>query len=184
MNRIIASILLLTIPLIAGAMNLPEKEGFTWWEIETLKGAFLVPNGWHTKSVHRPDTMGYFITKEEITSNSGSFDTGLSLNVFKSFRAKKGIEPVSFIYVFKAGFSEKGKILKEWSRDMGPFKSYGFLSESVVSGVSTTIHHLFIINPKTGTLYYFFFEAPTESFEEAWISGEPMMKMLLIDDTI
>lgn len=184
MNRITASILLLILPLVVGAMDLPKKEGFTWWEIEPLKGAFLVPDGWHKKSVSRPNTMGFFITKEEIVGESGSFETGLSLNVFKSFRAKKGIEPVRFIYDFKAGYSEKGKILEEWTREMGPFKSYGFRSEGLVAGVSTTIHHLFIINPDTGTLYYFFFEAPTAEFDQAWIYGEPMMKMLLIDDGI
>ncbi|MGJ8650473.1 MAG: hypothetical protein ACSHX4_08945 [Opitutaceae bacterium] len=184
MNRIIASILLLILPLALGAMDLPKKEGFTWWEIEPLKGAFLVPDGWHKKSVSRPDTMGFFITKEKIVGDRGSFETGLSLNVFKSFRAKKGIEPVRFIYDFKAGYSKKGKVLEEWTRDMGPFKSYGFRSEGIVAGVSTTIHHLFIINPNTGTLYYFFFEAPTAEFNQAWIYGEQMMEMLLIDDEI
>ncbi len=184
MKRILTTILLLVFISAVNAIDLPEKEGFTWWKVEALKGAFLVPDGWHTKEVTRSDTLGYFITKEEISDQSRFFETGLSLNVFRSFRAKKGIEPIRFIYDFKAGFSEKGKILKEWSREMGPFKSYGFISEGVVTGVSTTIHHLFIINPNTGTLYYFFFEAPTEGFEEAWTYGEPMMKMLFIDDTI
>lgn len=170
--------------LTSQGIELPEKEGYTWWEIGELKGAFLVPDGWHTKSIVRQDTLGYYITKEKIVGESGTFETGLSLNVFKSFKTKKGIAPESFIHDFQRGYSRKATILKEWNRDMGPFKSYGFLSKGIVDGVSTQIHHLFVANPKTETLYYFFFEAQSSEFEEAWVLGEPMMKMLLIDDTI
>ncbi|WP_269524435.1 hypothetical protein [Coraliomargarita parva] len=184
MKRIYTVLLFLAATLSSHGMDLPRKEGFSWWEIDTLKAAFLVPDGWHKKSTVRQDTLGYYITKEEILGGRGTFTTGLSLNVYKDFQAKRGTDPVRFIHDFQLGFSKHAKILKEWTRRIGPFDSYGFLSEGVVGGVSTKVHHLFIVNSKTGTLYYFFFEAPTSEFEEAWVWGEPMIKMLYIDDTI
>ena len=177
-------ILLLTVTSLLSAIDLPDREGFSWWEIESIKGAILVPDGWHTRSVRQNDALGFFVTKESTKTEEGTFQTGLSLNVFRDFETKHKMNPIVFVDEFRTKYGDQGAILKESAQEMGPFQSYSFLTQSIVENVPTTINHLFVLNPQTGTLYYYFFEAPTLGFEEAWQTGEIIMQQLLIDDTI
>ena len=166
------------------AQDLPRQEGFTWWKIPTLKGAMLVPDGWHTKEQAKGATDGFYISKSEITVNEPTFQIGLTLNVFKRFKAAKGKDPLVWAKEYRETLRQKGKVLDSWDKDMGPFKSLGIRVKVKDQEGSLIMHHLFVVNPKTGTLYFYLFEAPEGEWAVAWKSGEKMMKLLLIDDTI
>lgn len=166
------------------AQGLPEQEGFTWWKIPALKGAMLVPDGWHTKEQARGATEGFYISKSEITASEPTFQVGLTLNVFKRFKAAKGKDPILWANQYCETLRQTGKVLDSWDKDMGPFKSLGIRVEVKDQKGPLILHHLFVVNPKTGTLYFYLFEAPKNEWSVAWKSGEKMMKLLLIDDEI
>jgi len=181
--RYLIFIFLTVIACPANAQALPPQVGYSWWKIEKLKGAILVPDGWHKKTVDEKGRLGYFITKEKIEGKQSNFETGLSLNVLREFEKKKGKKPLHWASQFRDAAGNRGRIVSKWEKEMEPFKSLGFLFRSVVAGVDTTVHYLFVVNPKTGTLYYYSFESPTKNWEEAWKVGEPILKMLFMDDT-
>ena len=93
------------------------------------RGAFLRPTGWHFKKSKRGDTLGFFITKENITK-TGQFTTGLTINVISDIPKKKCMSPYEFAHQFREGARESLKLTEEWDKDMGPFKSLGFDHDS------------------------------------------------------
>jgi hypothetical protein len=49
---------------------------------------------------------------------------------------------------------------------------------------SITVCQLLIANDKTGTLFLTIFEAPTANWDEAWKTGEVILRKMLLDDEI
>ncbi len=184
MKNLLTIALLAVATLTLSAQDLPTQDGFTWWKIPDLKGAILVPDGWHTKESAKGSTKGYFVSASEITEANPAFDVGLTLNVLKNFKTTKGKDPLVWARLYRESAKKKGKILDSWDKDMGPFKSLGFRLKTKDAKGSLIMHQLFVINPKTGTLYFYIFEAPEDQWNTAWLSGEKMMKLLLIDDEI
>jgi len=182
--KILAIFAIVAAALSVNAQELPKQSGFEWWKIPDLKGAMLVPEGWHTKQCLNGSAKGYFISKTKITKESPVFETGLTLNVLNKFKTKKGKDPVVWAKLYRDIAAKKGEVLKSWDNDMGPFKSVGFRLRTVDEKGSFIMHHLFVINPKTDTLYFYLFEAPEEKWDDAWKPGEKIMKMLLIDDEV
>jgi hypothetical protein len=59
----------------------PAPAGFAWKHIESLKAAFLMPDGWHFKERSAPaDTRSFSITEENLDT-SMEFETGLLIEV-------------------------------------------------------------------------------------------------------
>ena len=167
-----------------GELKLPTPpEGFKWARCPKIKGAFLCPNDWHFKKHQQGETLGFFITKEKITDKK-QFMTGLTVNVMPKIPEKKSMTPYKFAELFRDNAKKINKIIKEWDKDMGPFKSLGFVYTKKDKAGDFTVHNLLIANNKTGTLYIVLFEAPTSEWEKTWKIAEPMLKYLYIDDTI
>ena len=159
------------------AIDLPKAPtGFTWQEIPELKAALLKPNGWFFKQENGNGTIAYFITQENL-SNSGEFETGLTVNVFH-------LKDNSAVARGKAMIDQmdtKHKVKTE-TRAFGPFQEFACdLKDTDASG-SIRMHALTIANPKTNTLYLFIFESPDSTWEAAWKLGQQIMNMLAIDD--
>ena len=168
----------------ADAQELPKPPaGYTWARCPEIKGAFLKPAGWHFKKVTKKGARGFFITKEKISTTNG-FATGLSINVVTDIPKKKSMTPYAFARQYRETARKTTKFSKEWDKDMGPFKSVGFMYVAKDAAGSSTIHMLLIANNKTGALYFVMFEAPTADWAEAWKIADPMLQYLLIDDTI
>lgn len=168
----------------AFSQSLPKQAGFSWWKIPALKGALLVPNGWHKKETIKGLTLGYFVTKKKISDQNMEFDIGLTLNVFKSFQMTKGKAPLTWAKQYREVTLKGGKAIKSWDKNMGPFKSIGFQVELTRDGETLMTHQLIIVNPKTGTLYFYLFEAPKSEWNDAWKHGDKMLKLLMIDDEV
>ena len=161
----------------------PPPKGYTWAKCPEIKGAFLRPTGWHFKKGKRGDTLGIFITKEKI-DRKGQFTTGLSINVIPGIPKKKSMTPYKFARQFRESARKSSTFTKEWDKDLGPFKSVGFVYDKKDKAGSYTVHNLLIANNKTGTLYLVMFEGPSAEWPETWKTGEPMLQYLYIDDEV
>jgi hypothetical protein len=173
-------------PLLAVAQDPelpPPPKGYTWQKCPDIKGAFLRPNGWHFKKHKQGDTLGYFITKENI-KETGEFLTGMTVNVIPNIPKKKSMSPYKFAESYRDAARTAVKFSKEWDKDMGPFRSLGFVVDKQHEDGQFRVHHLLIANEKTGTLYLVLFEAPVAEWDAAWKIAEPMLQFLYIDDTI
>lgn len=178
------SILLFSVCVAAQQSALPKPpQGYSWewcWEI---KAAFLKPDGWFFKKDRKGDTPGFFITRENLVKE-GSFKTGLTVNVIPKIPAKKNISAYEFTRKFRDEARKSVKFIREWDKDMGPFRSVGFLYEKDDKDGAFKVHSLLISNDGTGTVYLVTFEAPSVEWEAAWKIAEPVIKLLYIDDTI
>jgi hypothetical protein len=169
---------------LAEDLDLPTpKKGYTWAKCSDIKGAFLQPDNWHFKKDKKGDTFGFFITKEEIGTN-GQFTTGMSVNVIPNIPKKKAASPYDFACQYREAARQSVKFANEWNKDLGPFKSVGFVFNKDDKKGAFTVHTLLIANNKTGTLYLVLFEAPTAEWVETWKIAEPMLQLLYIDDSI
>lgn len=163
----------------------PPPEGYSWVRCNEIKGAFLMPMGWYFKKGQQGDTLGYFITKENIEEN-GEFLTGLTINVIPNIPKKSGMAPSDYAASFiKTAVSEREVFKKPWLSRMGPFEGHGvvLLNRDYQKGDYIT-HNLAIANDQTGTIYMIIFESPADSWNANWSIAEPMLQRFLIDDTI
>lgn len=177
MVRHIAATLLLLAAIPVQAIDLPQPPaGFRWEQATDIGGAFLVLNGWNFRQERQGDVLAYFATREDI-SKGGEFLVGLTINVTPRLQ---GRDAVAYAKKFIQEFPIGKKLLKSWDASMGPFVGQGCL----VQDLDTTFHTLMIANPKTNTLYFFMFEAPSREWADAWKIGERMVKLMLLDDEI
>ena len=186
MKNIILVPLILIITLTQTRADDPPMKppkGFTWAQCPEIKGAFLKPDGWHFKKSKKGDTLGFFITKEKI-GEKGEFITGMSVNVIPDIPKKKSTSPYLFARSYREAARKTVTFSKEWDKDMGPFKSVGFVYSKDDKAGAFTVHNLLIANNKTGTLYLIMFEGAKSEWSKTWQIAEPMLQYLYIDDTI
>lgn len=170
--------------VLAKDVNLPTPpKGYKWAKCPEIKGAFLRPHGWHFKKSKQGSTLGFFITKENISKN-GQFMTGLTVNVIPDIPKKQSMSPYEYARVYRETTRKSEKITQEWNKDMGPFRSVGFVFDKKDKAGDFRVHNLLIANDNTGTLYLVMFEAPISEWNKAWKIAEPMLQYLLIDDTV
>ncbi|MBW3565717.1 MAG: hypothetical protein KY459_13435 [Acidobacteria bacterium] len=142
-----------------------------------MKGAYLVPDGWHFKSSTKGDTLGYFASRENIDSE-GAFLVGMTVNVKRHLKGKSVKKAIQEII---RGYARSGTILKFSDASQDPFVGSVLQLDDGI----TTMHILLVGNPETNTLYIFMFEAPTREWPKMWHDfGEVMFNQLLIDDGI
>lgn len=176
-ESLLSVLLFAAIPTLAQSVELPQApKGFHWERATEIKGAFLTPDNWFFRREKKQNTYAYFVTRENI-AQGGEFLVGLTVNVMPHLQ---GRDAVAYAKQFIAAYSEGKKLLKSWDANMKGFVGGGCLVEDK----TTTMHTLVIGNPKTNTLYFFIFEAPTAEWPEAWRSGQEIMRLLLINDEI
>ena len=186
MKKIILGISILFVALASSRADDPPMappKNFSWVQCPEIKGAFLKPNGWHFKSSKQGDTLGFFITKEKIGAK-GEFTTGMTVNVIPNIPKKKSVSPYAFALQFRDAAKKTVLFTKAWDKDMGPFKSVGFVYNKEDKAGAFTVHNLLIANNKTGTLYLVMFEGQKSEWTKTWAIAEPMLQYLYIDDTI
>lgn len=185
-TSILLLVLLFTQQLFSTPKDFPSPpEGFTWKHIEEIKGAFLSPIDWYYKETRKNNTLGIFITKENI-DKEGMFLTGFTVNILKNVKQSTNMAPSEFAYKFISTASKSKPVVKEmWSNNMGPFTAYGVRLKNEDKQLGDYItHHLVIANDSTGTVYMCIFEAPEKAWATAWKQGEVIMQKLFIDSTI
>lgn len=168
-------------------VQMPDPpEGFSWQALPEIKAAFLLPANWHYLAEERDGTKAYFLTKQDIASD-GMFTTGLSINVVSNVPKRANVTAELYAEALAASVAELpgAEIQDSWSRVEGPFHSYGVRYRTPKpDGSFLIIHQLNVGNAKTGTLYILIFEAPEAEWEEAWSSGEAIMRAFSLDQGI
>ncbi len=182
--KVISFVIFPLLFLKVNAMDLPKPpNGFEWVECKEIKGAFLKPKNWYFKKVIKENSKGYFISKENI-DKEGMFETGLTINVIQNLHKKLGVSPTKYAIHFMEAAASANKLKDKWENKMGPFNSIGFRYDKKQENRVFTFHNFLVANDKTGTLYFFIFEAPSKSWDKAWELGHIMLKKLMIDDVI
>jgi hypothetical protein len=158
------------------SQELPPQEGYRWERVPEVKAAVLVPVGWQFKVDKRGETVGYFVTRENV-DETGKFETGLTVNVMRRPGAH---DSEDYATVFLDGFAAGKTLLGTWEIHQGPFVGRGCRVEDEGS----VLHTLAFANSKTNTFYLAIFEAPKAAWGDAWRIGERIVKMLYLDDEI
>lgn len=169
-------------PLFAADLPAPPA-GYAWYEVPEIKAAFLKPDGWHAMSMVKNQVHGVFITKEALMPPA-RFDTGMTVNVIQNIRERHGVTPSQFAQLMREAARTEKEIIREWSKQMGPLQSLGFLFDEHDDGGTFRIFNLLIANNETGTLYVVIFEAPQEEWDAAFAIGEPILQKLYLDTGI
>jgi len=185
-RSILALVFLALVATGAVAAELPPAPaGYSWVSLSEIKGAFLMPLGWYFKKGRQGDTLGYYITRENIPE-SGEFLTGLSINVIPDIPEKSGMAPSLYATAFiNKAVKQVEVVTPPWASLNGPFEGHGvvLLYRDDQKG-DFIVHNLAIANDQTGTLYLITFESPAEAWEKARQIAEPILQRFLIDDTI
>jgi hypothetical protein len=169
--------LIVATSVLGQPVDLPTTpDGFHWERAPEVKAAFLVPDSWHFTREKHEATFAYFATREDI-NRVGEFKVGLTVNIMPRLKDR---DSVAYAKQFIGEFPTGKKLLRTWDASMGPFVGRGCLVNDGVAVMNT----LMIANPKTNTLYFFMFEAPTAEWETEWKLGEQMVRLILLDDEI
>lgn len=156
--------------------------GFSWQRLAQIKSVLLKPDSWHFKHSKKGQTDGFFITKEDI-DKAGVFKTGLTLNCVRDIPKKSGLSPSSYAAALADAAAKKFQLVERSASKQGPFRAVRFrYVDAPVGKESITVCHVLFANDKTGTLFWTIFEAPTTNWDEAWKSGEIILKKMLLDD--
>jgi hypothetical protein len=174
-----AIVVLAIVPVLAG-IDLPDPpQGFSWRKVPEIKGAFLVPDGWHVSSERAKGTLAYFITEQPFTPPD-EFLVGVTINVFLGNPdAPAQIQEVVLAHVeqYKVQFG-KGKF--------GPFDTLECQYEIPATDghKATRVSRLAVTHPKTHAAYLVTFESPSEDWSRTWPKGEKVLKMLALNGKV
>jgi hypothetical protein len=178
-----AALMLLAAARLSAEGPPTAPEGYSWQRIDSVKAAFLMPKGWYFKEeTPRPGVHAFFISQEDI-GKGGEFETGLTVNVFVPSEGKAQERALAHI----AGLAQTpGNELQEtWQMETGVLKGVGGRFRRVDKDYPPLIMHVLAVgNSATNTLYIIMFESPEKTWDKAWVKGEQMMKLFVLDDEV
>ena len=150
--RCLSSFAVLALAAVASAQNPPPApSGFAWKPIESVKAAFLMPEGWHFKEESSANTTAFFISEENIDT-SGAFQTGLTVNVI---RLKKGeAQGQAAALLAELGRTPGNELQNTWQMEKGVLKGIGGRFRITEEGHPPILEYVLAIgNSRTNTLY-------------------------------
>jgi ankyrin repeat protein len=169
---------------LSEATALDLDRGYTRVKILNGRSALLKPDGWFFKEEQVvSDTDAYFISKEEI-DKSGSFSTGLSLNVVYNIDKKTKLLPSQYAQVTfsklknvadEVLFSSKRTQVTSKPPYVSAILFWLRIKSTKPSKEVVVSHYFYVANDQTKTLWMFIFESPAEEWDEAWKTGKIMM---------
>ena len=163
----------------------PPPTGFSWQRAPRIKGAFLVPEGWHYHTRQEDKDHQYFISLEPYAEPDG-YDTGLSVKVTTGVPEKTGLSPSAYAAKFIRTMQGEFETLEEpFTAQRPPFESHGALF--TVTDPDKGPFNAFmtaIANDSTGTVYFCIFEGPADRWDTLWPIGEVMLVKLVVNDSI
>ena len=179
--RLLLSVLLLTLLYVpaTSALDLPAPPaGYGWQECADIKGALLVPDGWHFKRLEdeKSGKLSYTITPKPWQPPQ-QITHGLTFNIL---REVPGGIASAFAQRYVSEMAASTGSPQTWSTDSGSFKGHGI----IYSDGASQIFNLVLANDKTGTAFLITFESPLKQWTEAWAEVQPIVRQLKIDDTI
>jgi hypothetical protein len=160
----------------------PPPSGYTWVNILKDRSALLRPQGWFFRQEQFDGTDAYFITKEDI-EKTGSFSTGLTLNVIYDVEKTAKLRPSKYVKRMISGLRKRAdEVLYSSKRSQKPLYMRWLRIRTTKPSKEAVVSHFFYVgNDKTGTVWMYIFEAPAEEWDEAWKVGKPITDILPMD---
>ena len=167
----------------AVTLTLPvAPEGFAWQETPDIRGAILLPEGWHFSVGRQEAKLAYFATRDKI--ENGTFTTGITLNVIRAVPGSLGVSPSAFARDLVMQIRNTERIEHSWTEREGVFNEFGIEWVDRDEVVWVRNHHRLLANDGTGTLYHVTFRCPADDWQEAWPAARQVLDGILLDDEI
>ncbi len=171
----------LSVPLLAVstaiAIDLPKAPAdYSWHQVPEIKGAFLVPSGWHVREELDGKTLAIFITEKPFEPPE-QFETGMSVNVFRDTPSA----PSQLKQILDRTCSAHEKRLQFNASPPFALMTCEFDSPRGNDLEPVRVFHLGIANVETRTSYLVTFESPLPTWPEAWRVGKPMLDTLVLE---
>ncbi len=160
-------------------------EGTTWLDCPSDLGcAFLVPDGWYTKTEERQGTVALFITKEPIEPPEMRFTTGSTINVVRGVTDKTGAPPTVYAAAFLEEAAKGAFATPVQTIDAGKLTVLG--RDTVLvdpeEEVTLFVRYRLYANDTTGTLTIALYEQPAPPEGGSLGPGAATVDMAIIDD--
>lgn len=151
--------------------------GFSWKNCEKMQARFLVPDGWYFHEGGEGDQTHCYFSKDPF-DKKGYFVTGFTINAIRNFTSKEDHQSPTgyaknFIKVFekldgaKIEFMKKTLSEPEIERYSVLYKKKNAEYKDHKVG-NVTIFQDAIGDNKHDVLYLYWFESPTENWDENW----------------
>jgi hypothetical protein len=156
----------------------PSIPGYTWLEIKSLGFSLLRPTGWFYKEVEKNGTISAFMTKENI-DEKGSFQTGLTIHGIPT----KDMDPITaargYIMVMKSKNSKVEALSDPVEMKVAGKSFVRLMVRDRQHPIQMAIQT--IGDPQAKRVVIITFEAPADSWADAWKLGEPIMGLIRFD---
>ena len=144
-----------------------------------MKGAFLVPEGWHVRRQEAKGTIAYFVTEQPFEPPE-MYLVGASIEIFLS-------NPSAPRQAY-ALLAEEAKLysVELQTGGFGPFKTLQCQFELPATSEHKPIQvvHLAVTNPKTYATYLIMFESPTDEWQRTRPIGQKILQTLALNDKV
>jgi Sel1 repeat len=152
----------------------PRIPGYEWLEIKSLGFSLLRPTGWFYKEVDKNGTINAFMTRENI-DDKGSFQTGLTIHGIPNVQ-----DPIAAARGYVIRLKSKTEALSEPGETKAAGRTfvrfmYRFKDKPIQMALQV------IGDPQTKRVVIMSFEAPSDSWADAWKQGEPIMGLIRFD---
>ena len=157
--------------------------GFLWQALPDSKAALPLPVGWYYQAEGRPGGTTYYLTQEAM-SESGEFQTGLSLQVVRKAKARTRHPAPEYaeLLMLRTGFGRGQRVLEKTTSAAGPWHQWTVrYRDAPPDADARVVFQLALANAKTDTLYLLTFESPEADWPDAWALGEVMVRELVLD---
>lgn len=162
--------------------------GFRWQELKEVRGAVLIPDGWHFQKTETKDALVFQVTKESLKETS-KFLTGLTINVAREVTKKTKAPPSIYAAALIEKYTKGGEVLIEPKTDrIGNIertkcevqKSMPELSKDKLFRMRLVV----LANDKTDTIYILIFGAPKDEWDQAWKIGTKLFNPIMINTDV
>ncbi|MEO8204902.1 MAG: hypothetical protein ABI615_01885 [Chthoniobacterales bacterium] len=178
MNRLLLLALLF---LSIGAQA--QTTDFTEKECPSAKATLAIPKGWHFFELKNSDGgVSYLVTKEKVSSEYDSFNTGMTLNIIKSVE-KTGMKASEHAKSLVDQSQEKDEESKVETKEEAPFKVFKTTQTLDMDDGKLVMVTVFKANDQTGTLYHFTGQYPQKEEAQALEIWNEILKRTKLDPT-
>lgn len=143
----------LLLALLAASTVLAQESGWKEEALPAIKGALLLPDGWHIKEETEDGVAVYQITREKVDSSSDTFTDELILSATPKVPERAGMKPSEYAAeLLASALEEGGKELQK--SEEGAVKS--FRTEYMIESEQgkMLVINIAKANDTTGTLYF------------------------------
>jgi hypothetical protein len=137
-----------------------------------------VPPGWF---IRVEQGKAVFITKEDIAVKK-HFETGLSVNVIKDVPQRTSKKPSEYALGLITQLTQIHKNCGIEESSSGALKSFSCILKAKPLGNFIVQFTMAIGNDRTGTVFSVIFESPEAEWDEAWKTGQALLKRLTFNE--